>query len=87
VSLKLNPGKLITTGLWKYLRNPNYFGELLIYASFLILAADLYATIVLGSFILFVWVPNMQSKEKSLSRFPEFEHYRRQSWQFIPFLY
>jgi steroid 5-alpha reductase family enzyme len=87
MSLKLNPGKLITTGLWKHLRNPNYFGELLIYSSFLILSTDLYAFLVLGTFVVGVWLPNMRAKEKSLSRYPEFQHYKENSWYFIPFIY
>ncbi len=36
--LKLKPGHLMTDGLWSRLRNPNYFGELLIYLGFGLLA-------------------------------------------------
>ncbi len=37
-ALQLRPGHLITDGLFAYSRNPNYFGELLIYAGFGLLA-------------------------------------------------
>ena len=87
MSLKFQPGKLITVGLWSRMRNPNYFGELLIYMSFVILSGDLITAIILGSFVFVVWLPNMRAKDKSLSRYPEFPAYKKKSWYFIPFLY
>ena len=39
IYLKYNSG-LITDGLWKQCRHPNYFGELLIYSSFLLLTIE-----------------------------------------------
>jgi steroid 5-alpha reductase family enzyme len=38
VSLQLNPGQLISNGFFQRTRNINYFGELLIYAGFGLLA-------------------------------------------------
>ncbi len=37
-ALQLRPAELITTGMFARLRNPNYFGELLIYSGFGLLA-------------------------------------------------
>ena len=34
-----------------------------------------------------VWIPNMIRKDKSLSRYPEFEEYRQRSYCFIPLLF
>ena len=92
-ALKLRPG-LITDGLWARCRNPNYFGELLIYLGFslLPLGADdrglLHAVPVaaLALFIGAVWVPNMVRKDRSLSRYPEFAAYKAKSKLFIPFV-
>ena len=87
VSLTLRPGTLITDGLWSRLRNPNYFGELLIYLGFTSLAYHWAPLLVLAAFVAGVWIPNMRRKDASLSRYPEFAEYSRRSWRFIPFVW
>ena len=84
VSLSLRPGVLLTTGLWSRLRNPNYFGELLIYASFGIIANHYSTFVILGLFVASVWIPNMIKKERSLSRYPEFAEWKARSYLIIP---
>ena len=37
---KENEGKLLKTGLWKYTRHPNYFGEALVWWGFFLIAAN-----------------------------------------------
>ena len=88
ISLKLKPG-LITDGLWSRTRNPNYFGEFLIYAGFGSIAYQWswVPGLVLLSFIAIVWGPNMRKKDKSLSRYPEFEAYRSKSGLLFPKLF
>jgi protein-S-isoprenylcysteine O-methyltransferase Ste14 len=84
-ALKLKRG-LITDGLWARSRNPNYFGELLIYVGFGALAYT-YAWVpasVLALFLIIVWIPNMRKKDASLSRYPEFEKYKRESGLMFP---
>jgi steroid 5-alpha reductase family enzyme len=86
VALKLRPNQLITEGLWKKVRNPNYFGELLIYAGFSLLAMDWMPLAALAFVIAVVWIPNIIRKDKSLSRYPEFANYKAQSKWLIPFI-
>jgi steroid 5-alpha reductase family enzyme len=86
-SLQLRPGRLITEGLWSHLRNPNYFGEFLIYLGFGLLAMHWLPVAILLLWVLVVWFPNMRKKDRSLARYPEFARYRAQSKQFIPFIY
>ena len=76
-ALKLNPGKLITDGLFKKSRNMNYVGEFLIYLSFALLSMHWLPILVLASFILVVWIPNIIKKDKSLSRYQEFSKYKK----------
>jgi len=83
--LRLNPGSLISQGFFKKSRNTNYFGEFLIYISFSLLAMHWIPILVLFIFILFIWIPNMIRKDKSLSRYEKFEDYKNNSGIFFPF--
>ncbi len=84
ISLKINKGILITENLFSRSRNINYFGELLIYLSFSILSLHWIPLLVLSLFILIVWIPNMIKKDKSLSRYENFDEYKNRSNMFWP---
>eukprot|EP00042_Codosiga_hollandica_P046718 m.494983 g.494983 ORF g.494983 m.494983 type:complete len:208 (+) comp57295_c0_seq1:80-703(+) len=87
VALQFRKG-LITDGLFAYCRNTNYFGELLIYVSFVLLSGPhWFPVFYLALFVGVVWVPNMIKKDKSLSRYPEFAAYKKRTTVFIPFVY
>lgn len=87
VSLKLNPGVLITDGLFARLRNPNYFGELLIYLSFSLLAMHWLPVAILLIWVLFYWLPRMRQKDRVLSGLAGFAEYKARSKLFIPLLF
>lgn len=85
--LKYNPGQLIDDGLMARVRNINYFGELLIYLGFGILAMHWLPLAVIALYLVIVWFPNMYKKDRSLSRYPGFVEYKRKSKLFLPFLF
>ena len=87
IHLKLKPGKLITDGLMSRCRNTNYFGELLIYLSFALLSGHWIPIVVLVSFMIIIWLPNMRRKDMSLSRYPDYEEYKKRSSLLIPFIW
>ena len=87
ISLKLNPGKLITNQMFSRSRNTNYLGELFIYSGFTLLAKDYLPIIGLATIIILIWIPNMIKKDKSLSRYPEFSSYKKKSKTFFPFFF
>jgi protein-S-isoprenylcysteine O-methyltransferase Ste14 len=65
------PRRLVTDGFFAATRNPNYLGEILIYASFALLAQHWLPWAACGLVWLGVFLPNMLRKERSMSRYPE----------------
>jgi protein-S-isoprenylcysteine O-methyltransferase Ste14 len=86
-SLQLRPTELITEGLWSKVRNPNYTGELLIYLSFSIMPLHWLPPLLLAGVIIFVWLPQMVRKDRSLSRFSNFKEYKAHTKRLFPFLF
>ena len=89
IFLKYQSG-LITDGFWQQCRHPNYFGELLIYLSFIIMVIETplwwLPTVILTLFIIAVWIPNMIKIDKSLSRFEEHKSYKEKTAFIIPYI-
>jgi protein-S-isoprenylcysteine O-methyltransferase Ste14 len=85
-ALKRGSG-LITDGLWSLSRNPNYFGELLIYLGFGLLAMHWVPLLVILIYVTVYWYPKMRKKDQSLSRYPEFLAWKKRTKLFIPFLF
>lgn len=85
-TLKYRRG-LITEGFFRYSRNPNYLGEILIYLGFAILAQHWLPFVILGLFIALVFVPNMRKKDNSLARYPEFAAYKERTGLLFPKLF
>ena len=73
--------------LFSKIRNTNYLGEFFIYLGFTLLAYDIVPLLALFLFIVFIWIPNMIKKDKSLSKYPEFYNYRNKTKRFFPFFY
>lgn len=65
------PRALIADGFFAATRNPNYLGEILIYASFCLLAQHWLPWAACLLVWLGVFLPNMLRKERSMARYPE----------------
>ena len=87
IQLKLIEGHLIDDGMFRSLRNTNYLGELFIYLGFSLLALDWAPLIALLLFVVFIWLPNMYKKDKSLSKYSNFKQYKSKTKKFIPFIW
>jgi len=87
VSLQLKPGQLISDGMFARTRNPNYFGELLIYTGFGLLAMHWLPLVILLTWVLVYWFPRMLKKDRILSTLAGFGNYKERSKLFIPFLF
>ena len=87
IALQLQPGRLIEDGLFGLSRNINYFGELLIYLGFGLLAMHWLPLLIITLFFSFVWWPNMRRKDRSLARYDAFPTYKKRTRMFIPFIF
>ena len=85
--LKYKPNMLIKNIMFSRIRNMNYLGELLIYLGFSLLAMHWIPILVLFIFIIIIWIPNMIKKDKSLSRYNDFDDYKKKSYSFLPYLW
>ena len=84
-----NKGKVLNTGLWKYTRHPNYFGDSAVWWAYAIfaIAAGSYWTII-GSILmtaLIIKVSGVALLEKSLKdKKPEYMEYIQKTNSFLP---
>src|SRR5262245_24389787 len=78
---------LITDGMYRFIRHPNYLGEMMVYGSFALMVWHWIPFVVLA----WVWggmfAVNITLTEASLSRYPEFAQYRKHSWWLLPPLF
>ena len=85
-----NRGKVLNTGLWRYTRHPNYFGELSQWWGLFLIALEApWAWLGLPGLLLYSWllvkVTGQATLDKKLSREkPEYAAYMRQTSGLIP---
>jgi hypothetical protein len=82
-TLRLRSG-LITDGMYRFVRHPNYLGEMLIYVSFALMIWQWLAVLVLAWIWGGLFVVNMVLMEVSLSHYPEWAEYKRRTWWLVP---
>jgi steroid 5-alpha reductase family enzyme len=86
-----NKGKLMTSGVWKYTRHPNYFGDASQWWGFylLALAAGAWWTVlspIMMTYLL-MRVSGVAMLEKSMSKRPGYEEYTKNTPAFFPRLF
>jgi steroid 5-alpha reductase family enzyme len=84
-----NAGKVLDTGLWRYTRHPNYFGECALWWGYFLLALSAGAawTIVAPALMTFLLlrVSGVKLLEKDISdRRPDYQEYIRNTNAFFP---
>jgi protein-S-isoprenylcysteine O-methyltransferase Ste14 len=84
-TLRVRPG-LITDGMHRWIRHPNYLGEMLVYGSFALVVWHWIPVLVLAWVWGGVFAVNMVMKEARLSRHPGWAAYRARTWWLIPFV-
>ncbi|MBS4043409.1 MAG: DUF1295 domain-containing protein [Chitinophagaceae bacterium] len=84
-----NKGKIITSGLWKYSRHPNYFGEVVLWWGIFIIALGIengIYTIISPLLItyLIVFVSGIPMLEEKYRNNQEFQAYKKRTSAFFP---
>jgi len=89
LSAKENKGKILDTGLWRYSRHPNYFGEVVMWWGIWIISlaqtwgwAGIISPITIT--VLIVFVSGIPLLERSMSASPAFQAYARKTSVFFP---
>lgn len=89
VSNPKNKGKLLTNGLWRYSRHPNYFGEVTLWWGIYVIALSVKASwwLIVGPLtitFLILFVSGIPLLEKKYQGRADFEKYRKQTSVFLP---
>jgi steroid 5-alpha reductase family enzyme len=84
-----NKGKLMTSGLWRYTRHPNYFGEAAQWWGIFVIALNVpfgWATIIapLAITILLLFISGVPLTEKRFEGKPGWAEYKKRTSVFIP---
>ncbi len=85
-TLKYQKG-LITTGMFALVRHPNYLGEMMIYSAFAIVAWHWIPWAILAWVWLGYFSVNIIMKERSMSRYPEWEAYKKRTRFLLPWIF
>jgi len=75
---------LITDGLFRAIRHPNYLGEMMVYASFALVAGHWIPWAILAWVWCNLFATNMMMKEASMSRYPEWAAYWARTGMLLP---
>ncbi len=89
ISNPTNKGKLMETGLWRYTRHPNYFGEVTQWWGIFLIAISLpgsFFTIIgpLTITILILFVSGVPMLEKKYAGRADWESYKKRTSMFLP---
>jgi len=83
-----NKGKILTRGLWRYSRHPNYFGECLVWWGYFMFALSGHAYLTIISPLLMTFLllkfSGVRLLEKTMMTRPGYERYMQHTNAFIP---
>jgi hypothetical protein len=83
----ITEGARYLEGLFSRTRNPNYLGEILIYTAFALTSFHWLPFLILAGWVFGFFVRNMLKKDRSLSRHPEFDEYKKRTGLLFPKLF
>lgn len=81
--------ELITTGPYKYLRNPSYTGAMITFIGFGFSVGNWLSIVILffTGLITYIWRIRVEERMLSEQFGPTFEEYKKKTWALIPFIW
>lgn len=87
MTAKQEGATLVSDGIWRFSRNINYFGDLMRYLSFSVVAGSIWAYIV-PSAIALLYLQRISQKEQAMGeKYAEYAEYQQSSRRLIPFIW
>ncbi len=87
LTAKQGGATLVSDGIWRFSRNINYFGDLMRYLSFSVVAGSFWAYIV-PSAIALLYLQRISQKEQTMGeKYAEYANYQQSSRRLIPFIW
>lgn len=87
LTAKQEGAKLVSDGILRFSRNINYFGDLLRYLSFSVVAGSIWAYLV-PSAIALLYLQRITQKEQTMAeKYAEYADYQQSSRRLIPFIW
>jgi len=89
IKQRKNTGEIMQTGLWKFSRHPNYFGEILMWWSIFVITLPLKNSLYfiispVSITLLLVFVSGIPLLEEKYKNNPAFEAYKKKTSKLIP---
>lgn len=78
---------LVRDGIWHFSRNINYFGDLLRYLSFSVVAGSIWAYAVPASIALIYLQRILQKEQSMVEKYQDYQEYQQSSTRLIPFIW
>jgi len=82
-TLRIKRG-LITDGMYRFIRHPDYLGEMMTYGSFALMVWHWLPFLVLAWIWGGLFAINMKLKEVNMSRNAKWADYKKRSWWLVP---
>ncbi len=87
MTAKQEGAKLVSDGIWRFSRNINYFGDLMRYLSFSVVAGSIWAYLV-PSAIALLYLQRISQKEQTMvEKYADYATYQQSSRRLIPFIW
>ncbi len=80
-------GTLVTTGLYRFVRHPIYFGVIVMALGWVLCVQGLLTLLYAAALVVFFDIKSRREEQWLRERFPEYADYQRRVRKLVPFIY